>query len=129
MENGQDDAGQDGQTRLARPDFQAQTGIGKQNGHFPCSADHDQDWQSYPVDPCSAILSHDHRHMHTVRKGAGSVDKNLSAVGALLLLHGTHFSHEKNAVQHVAPKRFYIINQLRSGRALRVNACTNKNKQ
>ena len=23
--------------------------------HFPCSADHEQDWQPYPVDPCSAI--------------------------------------------------------------------------
>ena len=20
--------------------------------YFPCSADHEQDWQSYPVDPC-----------------------------------------------------------------------------
>ena len=23
--------------------------------HFPCSADHEQDWQPYPVDPYSAI--------------------------------------------------------------------------
>ena len=23
--------------------------------HFPCSADHEQDWQPYPVDPCSTI--------------------------------------------------------------------------
>ena len=22
--------------------------------HFPCSADHEQDWQPYPVDPLSA---------------------------------------------------------------------------
>ena len=33
---------------------------------FPCSADHEQDWQPYPVDPYSAIcddhtsLSHTH---------------------------------------------------------------------
>ena len=25
------------------------------NTHFPCSADHEQDWQPYPVDPYSAI--------------------------------------------------------------------------
>ena len=25
------------------------------NVHFPCSADHEQDWQPYPVDPYSAI--------------------------------------------------------------------------
>ena len=25
------------------------------NSYFPCSADHEQDWQPYPVDPYSAI--------------------------------------------------------------------------
>ena len=25
------------------------------NNNFPCSADHDQDWQPYPVDPYSAV--------------------------------------------------------------------------
>ena len=24
--------------------------------HFPCSADHEQDWQPYPVDPCSCYM-------------------------------------------------------------------------
>ena len=28
---------------------------GRGNNHFPCSADHEQDWQPYPVDPYSAI--------------------------------------------------------------------------
>ena len=28
---------------------------GQGNIHFPCSADHEQDWQSYPVDPHAAI--------------------------------------------------------------------------
>ena len=28
---------------------------GKGNIHFPCSADHGQDWQPYPVDPYSAM--------------------------------------------------------------------------
>ena len=27
---------------------------GHGNVHFPCSADHEQDWQPYPVDPYSA---------------------------------------------------------------------------
>ena len=27
---------------------------GKGNVHFPCSVDHEQDWQPYPVDPYSA---------------------------------------------------------------------------
>ena len=29
--------------------------LGRGNIHFPCSADHEQDWQPYPVDPYSAI--------------------------------------------------------------------------
>ena len=28
---------------------------GQGNIHFPCSADHEQDWQPYPVDPYSAM--------------------------------------------------------------------------
>ena len=28
---------------------------GQGNNHFPCSADHEQDWQPYPVDPYPAI--------------------------------------------------------------------------
>ena len=28
---------------------------GQGNVHFLCSADHEQDWQPYPVDPYSAI--------------------------------------------------------------------------
>ena len=37
---------------------------GKGNIHFPCSADHEQDWQPYPVDPYSAICD-DHTYIHT----------------------------------------------------------------
>ena len=44
-------AGRDCRTRLARPNSQARTGTG--NINFPCSDDHDQDWQPYPVDPYS----------------------------------------------------------------------------
>ena len=37
---------------------------GQRNIHFPCSADHEQDWQPYPVDPYSAICD-DHTYIHT----------------------------------------------------------------
>ena len=37
----------------------------RQGVHFPCSADHEQDWQPYPVDPYSAICD-DHTYIHTV---------------------------------------------------------------
>ena len=35
------------------------------NIHFPCLADHEQDWQPYPVDPYSAIICDDHTYIHT----------------------------------------------------------------
>ena len=41
---------------------------GQGNIHFPCSADHEQDWQPYPVDPYnmySAICDD-----HTIHTGA-----------------------------------------------------------
>ena len=59
----QADAGRDCRTRLARPNSQARTERGQGNIHFPCSADHEQDWQSYPVDtyPCY-MWGHTHIH-------------------------------------------------------------------
>ena len=40
---------------------------GQGNIIFPCSADHEQDWQPYPVDPYSAICD-DHTYIHTVQQ-------------------------------------------------------------
>ena len=37
---------------------------GQGNIYFPCSADHEQDWQPYPVDPYSTICD-DHTYIHT----------------------------------------------------------------
>ena len=37
---------------------------GQGNINFPCSADDEQDWQPYPVDPYSAICD-DHTYIHT----------------------------------------------------------------
>ena len=36
----------------------------QENIVFPCLADHEQDWQAYPVDPYSAICD-DHTYIHT----------------------------------------------------------------
>ena len=33
------------------------------NGYFPCSADHEQDWQPYPVDSYSCYMC-DHTYIH-----------------------------------------------------------------
>ena len=35
------------------------------NIHVPCSADHVQDWQSYPLDPYFAICVTIHTYIHT----------------------------------------------------------------
>ena len=37
---------------------------GQGNINFPCSADHEQDWQPYPVDPYSCYVC-DFTSMHT----------------------------------------------------------------
>ena len=39
---------------------------GQGNINFPCSADHEQDWQPYPVDLYSAICD-DHTYINTIR--------------------------------------------------------------
>ena len=53
MENEQADAGREGRTRLARPILRRERRQG--NINFPCSADHEQDWQPLTVDQCSAV--------------------------------------------------------------------------
>ena len=39
---------------------------GQRKVHFPCSADHEQDWQPYPVDPYSCYMCH-HTYIHEFR--------------------------------------------------------------
>ena len=45
---------------------------GQGNIHFPCSADHEQDWQPHPVDPHCAICD-DHTYIHTVLSSASKL--------------------------------------------------------
>ena len=60
MEEEQANAGRDGRTCLARPILWVRTGRGE--FFFSCSADHEQDWQRYPVDLVSTE-SADHTFM------------------------------------------------------------------
>ena len=46
---------------------------GQGNIHFPCSADHEQDWQPYPVDPYSAICD-DHTYIYTYISPLGRIN-------------------------------------------------------
>ena len=44
---------------MGRPNLSRETKFSGANGDkdiFPCLADHDQDWQAYPVDLYSAIM-------------------------------------------------------------------------
>ena len=43
---------------------------GQGNINFSCSADHEQDWQPYPVNPYSAICD-DHTYIHTYSATVG----------------------------------------------------------
>ena len=57
---------------------------GQGNIHFPCSADHEQDWQPYPVDPYSAICD-DHTYIHTYMVAnpiRGLLDRKISCMVA-----------------------------------------------
>ena len=51
----QADAGRDCRTRLSRDQILRRE-RGQGNINFPCSADHVQDWQHYPVDPRSCYM-------------------------------------------------------------------------
>ena len=54
----------DGTTEPVSRDQIIRYARGQGNVHFPCSADHEQDWQPYPVDPYSAICD-DHTYIYT----------------------------------------------------------------
>ena len=55
---------------------------GQGNIHFPCSADHEQDCQPYPVDPYSCYIRRYFQHAHFIPiVGVGKI-------GAYQLVHG-----------------------------------------
>ena len=55
------DSGRDGTAEPVSRDQILRHARGQGNIHFPCSADHEQDWQPYPVDPYSSICD-DHSY-------------------------------------------------------------------
>ena len=57
---------------------------GQGNVHFPCSADHEQDGQPYPVDPYSAICD-DHTYIHTYMRPIDDVAYELSTLVELII--------------------------------------------
>ena len=61
---------------------------GQGNINFPCSADHEQDWQPYPVDPYSAICDdytyiHTYIHTHTHTQGSSKKCTSRESVSPL----------------------------------------------
>ena len=64
----QADAGRNCRTRLARPILRRERGQGA--FHFPCSADHEHDWQPYPVDPYSCYMCHNTYYRTVVLKSS-----------------------------------------------------------
>ena len=62
VENEQADAGRDRTAEPVSRDQILRRERGQENIHFPCSADHEQDWQPYPVDPYP-VICHDHTYI------------------------------------------------------------------
>ena len=60
---------------------------GQGNIHFPCSAEHEQDWQPYPVDPYSAICD-DHTYCRE-SAGTGPIVLNVVPVTDAAILQVT----------------------------------------
>ena len=68
-EDEQADTGRDCRTRFARPNSQARTNSDRETSiDFPCSADHVQDWQPYPVDPYSCSMCYINTYIHSCEK-------------------------------------------------------------
>ena len=53
---------------------------GQGNIHFPCPADHEQDWQLYPVDPYSCSMCTIHIHPHQKQQYTLNEDTQLSYI-------------------------------------------------
>ena len=61
--------------------------------HFPCSADHEQDWQPYPVDLYSAICdgrTYIHTYIH--------IESNLDRLGLLSPTHGQRSQQQSGQI-------------------------------
>ena len=68
------------------------------NIHFPCSAEHEQDWQPYPVDPYSCYTC-DHTSIHI--RGCQSVTYFAGQEN----IRGTYTNSNENIKQKQGKKR------------------------
>ena len=76
---------QDGTAELISRDQILRDARGQGNINFPCSADHEQDWQPYPVDTYFAIYDdHTYIHAYTLVK---KIDTNTYHVVQLFSTH------------------------------------------
>ena len=66
---------------------------GQGNMNFPCSADHEQDWQPCPVDPYSCYMC-DHTYIHG-STGYGCQSCSWSAEQGNIFFHLSPFAPEK----------------------------------
>ena len=64
---------------------------GQGNIHFHCSADHEQDWQPYPVDPYSAICD-DHTYIHISEKREGEKRRTEKCRENITSFHKTYYT-------------------------------------
>ena len=76
---------------------------GQGNVHFPCSADHEQDWQPYPVDPYSAICD-DHTYIHTYNPACGHKEVRRST-GHIMVT--TRYSDQQGSKSRQKVMRLY----------------------
>ena len=69
----------------------------QENIYFPCSADHEQDWQSYPVDPYSAISDghtlDTYTHTNILVRIAMWLHQNQKTSGAIICSFGYLYYH------------------------------------
>ena len=65
VDNKQADAGRDCRSCLARPNSQGRTGT---RIFFPCSTDHEQEWQPYSVDLLYVMAIHKHTSSYLAMK-------------------------------------------------------------
>ena len=77
---------------------------GQGNVHFPCSADHEQDWQPYPVDPYSAICD-DHTYIHTYYN---SVTNSTIVIEIEIIIFGSRFPVSRDSPYFLTPYLFWL---------------------
>ena len=100
--------------------------------HFPCSADHEQDWQPCPVDPYSAICD-DHTYIHTYSSrstlrvweiSVGPVDLHtlISSVGTTVVISSIFGTQDGDCQSTIIIYRSLYSSDMCSCRACSTNA-------